>query len=58
MAIDIQPVTTIEECRAIEEITEITGIKKENVKMKLHRARKKMYLELDKKLKSETKDIL
>jgi RNA polymerase sigma factor (sigma-70 family) len=28
----------------LEEITEITGIAHENVKMKIHRARKKMYI--------------
>ena len=35
---------------SIEEITEITGVPRENIKMKLHRARKKMYLLLEKKL--------
>lgn len=47
----------LNEC-SIEEITEITGINKENVKMKLHRARKKMYLALEKNLKSEFQSIL
>jgi RNA polymerase sigma factor (sigma-70 family) len=47
----------LHEC-SIEEITEITGINKENVKMKLHRARKKMYLALQKNLKSEFQSIL
>jgi RNA polymerase sigma factor (sigma-70 family) len=47
----------LNEC-SIEEITDITGINKENVKMKLHRARKKMYLVLDKNLKSEFQSIL
>ena len=47
----------LNEC-SIGEITEITGINKENVKMKLHRARKKMYLALEKNLKSEFQSIL
>jgi RNA polymerase sigma factor (sigma-70 family) len=47
----------LNEC-SIEEITEITGINKENVKMKLHRARKKMYLVLEKNLKIEFQSIL
>ena len=42
----------------IEEVSEITGIRKENLKMKLLRARKKMYLVLNDKLKSEIKNIL
>lgn len=41
-----------------EEITEITEIKKENLKMKIHRARKKMYVVLEKELKSELKDLV
>lgn len=43
---------------SVEEITEITSIQPENVKMKLHRARKKMYLLMEKKLKSEIKNLL
>jgi RNA polymerase sigma factor (sigma-70 family) len=43
---------------SIEEIAGITGISKENIKMKLYRARKKMYLALEKKLKSEFQSIL
>nr|NQU90045.1 hypothetical protein [Bacteroidota bacterium] len=42
----------------IDEVSEITSIKSENVKMKLHRARKKMYIILDHKLKTEAKNIL
>jgi len=42
----------------IEEITEITGIVAENVKMKLHRARKKMYVALEQKLKTEIHSLL
>lgn len=38
---------------SIEEIFEITGIAPENIKMKLHRARKKMYLVLSNQLKTE-----
>jgi len=43
---------------SIDEITEITGITPENVKMKLHRARNKMYKVLNKNLKSEIQSIL
>ena len=43
---------------SIEEIVEITTITRENVKMKLHRARKKMYVLLEQKLKSEIKNLL
>jgi len=42
----------------IEEIAEITEIKKENLKMKIHRARTKMYIVMEKKLKSEIKNLL
>jgi RNA polymerase sigma factor (sigma-70 family) len=43
---------------SIDEIEEIAGIKAENVKMKLHRARNKMYDILNKKLRSEVRSIL
>jgi RNA polymerase sigma factor (sigma-70 family) len=43
---------------SIDEISQITGIKIENVKMKLSRARKKMYLILEENLKLELKSIL
>lgn len=43
---------------SIAEISEITGIPPENIKMKLHRGRKKMYLSLEKLLSAETKTIL
>lgn len=43
---------------SIEEIVEITAITRENVKMKLYRARKKMYGLLEQKLKSEIKNLL
>jgi RNA polymerase sigma-70 factor (ECF subfamily) len=43
---------------SIDEITEITGITQENVKMKLYRARNKMYTILNKNLKSEIQSIL
>jgi RNA polymerase sigma factor (sigma-70 family) len=43
---------------SIDEITEITGITQDNVKMKLHRARNKMYKILNKNLKSEIQSIL
>jgi RNA polymerase sigma factor (sigma-70 family) len=42
----------------VEEVSEITGIIIANVKMKLHRARKKMYLALEKKLKTEMHSLL
>jgi RNA polymerase sigma-70 factor (ECF subfamily) len=42
----------------IEEIEEITGITQENIKMKLHRARNKMYKILNNNLKSEIQSIL
>ena len=42
----------------IEEITEITGIARENAKMKLHRARGKLYDIMSKKLKSEVNWVL
>jgi RNA polymerase sigma factor (sigma-70 family) len=43
---------------SIDEITEITNITQDNVKMKLHRARNKMYKILNKNLKSEIQSIL
>ncbi|MBT3750015.1 MAG: sigma-70 family RNA polymerase sigma factor [Bacteroidetes bacterium] len=42
----------------IEEVSEITGIKGANVKMRLHRARNKMYSILNRRLKNEVKDII
>ena len=42
----------------IAEIAEITAIPPDNIKMKLHRGRKKMYLALREILQSETKTIL
>jgi len=43
---------------SLEEIAEITEIKIENLKMKLFRARQKMYIILEKELNSETKNLL
>ncbi|MBN1398186.1 MAG: sigma-70 family RNA polymerase sigma factor [Bacteroidetes bacterium] len=43
---------------SIDEITEITDITQNNVKMKLHRARNKMYNILNKNLRLEIKSIL
>lgn len=43
---------------SIEEIREITDISNENIKIKLHRARKKMYAVLSKILKMEVSEIL
>lgn len=40
----------------IDEVSEICGIKAENVKMKLHRARKKMYTLLNSSMQTKTKD--
>lgn len=42
----------LHEC-TMEEVKEITAIPMDNLKMKMHRARKKMYFELSKLLKSE-----
>ena len=41
--------------QTLDEIEEITGIPKENAKVKIHRARKKMYLIIDKRLVPELK---
>ena len=43
---------------SIEEINEITNIAQDNIKMKLHRARKKMYVILEKDLKVDFKNLL
>jgi RNA polymerase sigma-70 factor, ECF subfamily len=43
---------------SIEEITEITGIIRENVKMKLHRARNRLYKVMNVKLKTEINSVL
>jgi len=43
---------------SIEEISEITDITQENLKMKIHRARKKMYIILERKLKTEIQNLL
>jgi RNA polymerase sigma-70 factor (ECF subfamily) len=43
---------------SLEEISEITEIKNENLKMKIHRARQKMYVVLAKELKFEIKNLL
>jgi RNA polymerase sigma-70 factor (ECF subfamily) len=43
---------------SLDEISEITHIPYENIKMKLHRARKKMYIVLNNKLKSEIQYLL
>lgn len=42
----------------IEEISEITGIIPENIKMKLHRARRKMFCALQNDLKTEIHSLL
>jgi len=42
----------------MEEISEISFVPKENIKMRLYRARKKMYCAVDEILKSERKNIL
>lgn len=47
----------LEEC-SIDEISEITGLGQSNVKVKLFRARKKLYEELNKMLTFEIKEIL
>lgn len=43
---------------SIEEIAEMTNISQKTLKMKMLRARKKMYIILEKRLKSETHDLL
>lgn len=43
---------------SVEEISNITGISKSNIKIKLHRARKKLYLKLTKILKHESYSLL
>lgn len=47
----------LNECK-VEEIEEITGLTKTNIKVKLFRARKKLYIELSLLLKEEVKEIL
>ena len=42
----------------VEEISETTGIARENVKMKLHRARGRLYVIMNNKLKSEIRSVL
>ncbi len=42
----------------IEEIAEITGVARENLKMRLHRARGRLYAALSRNLKSEMKWVL
>ena len=43
---------------SIEEIAEITNISQETLKMKIHRARKKMYIVLEERLKSEIHSLI
>lgn len=43
---------------SIEEIAEITNISQETLKMKIHRARKKMYIVLEERLKSEIHNLI
>lgn len=43
---------------SVEEIAEITGISRENLKMKLHRARNRLYNVMNRKLKSEIGSVL
>ena len=43
---------------SVEEICSITGLNAPNVKVKLYRARKKLYAELEKVLQGELKSIL
>ncbi len=44
--------------QSVEEIARVTGLVKENIKMRLHRARKKLYLVLQQQLKSEINCVL
>ncbi len=43
---------------SVEEVCEITGLSQSNVKVKLHRARKKLYSQLETILHGELKSIL
>jgi RNA polymerase sigma factor (sigma-70 family) len=43
---------------SIVEIEEITGVPRDNVKMKLHRARNRLYHVMNRKLKSEIRSVL
>ncbi len=43
---------------SINEIVEITNINRDNLKMKIHRARQKMFVILEQELKTELKDLL
>lgn len=43
---------------SIEEIAEITNISQATLKMKIHRARKKMYIVLEERLKSEIHNLI
>ena len=43
---------------SIEEISDITGIIRDNVKMKLHRARGRLYNIMDKRLRTEINSVL
>jgi len=43
---------------SIEEIVEIMNISQQTLKMKIHRARKKMYIVLEKRLKSEINNLV
>jgi RNA polymerase sigma-70 factor (ECF subfamily) len=43
---------------SVDEVSQVTGLSISNVKVKLHRARKKLYLQLEALLQSEVKAIL
>lgn len=43
---------------SVDEVSQVTGLSISNVKVKLHRARKKLYLQLEALLQSELKAIL
>jgi len=43
---------------SIDEIAEITNISQQTLKMKIHRARKKMYIVLEERLKSEIHNLI
>jgi RNA polymerase sigma-70 factor (ECF subfamily) len=43
---------------SLEEIAEVTGLSSSNIRIKLHRSRKKMYKVISEKLKSEVSSIL
>ena len=44
--------------QSVEEVSEITGLSRSNVKVKLHRSRQRLQIELEYLLKSEAKTLI